>query len=161
MKIQAADLAAHVQGGIPDDEFGDAAGKITPKGLAQLKKVMPQIDADELAGKLEAEKVMSLFTVENLTDMVAGGPRRRAPDQGGLRGRGSTGQVSTMRRRPDADEPGPSRGLDCRRWRCSTRCSANPGIQETIFTALELRYCRASGAPPSTWPRASPPRRPC
>jgi acyl carrier protein len=72
VKIQAADLAAHVQGGIADDEFGDASGKITPKGLAQLKKVMPQIDTDALAGKLEAEKVMSLFTVDNLSDMVAG-----------------------------------------------------------------------------------------
>jgi acyl carrier protein len=69
VKIQAADLAAHVQGGIPDDEFGDAAGIITPKGMAQLKKVMPQIDAN---AKLEAEKVMSLFTVDNLTDMVVG-----------------------------------------------------------------------------------------
>jgi acyl carrier protein len=72
VKIQAADLAAHVQGGIPDDEFGDASGKITAKGMAQLKKVMPQIDANALAGQLEAEKVMSLFTVQNLTDMVAG-----------------------------------------------------------------------------------------
>src|ERR671916_2096127 len=49
VKIQAADLGAHVQGGIPDEEFGDEQGKITPKGMAQLKKVMPQIDADELA----------------------------------------------------------------------------------------------------------------
>jgi acyl carrier protein len=72
VKIQAADLAAHVQGGIPDDEFGDASGKITSKGMTQLKKVMPQIDAAALAGQLEAEKVMSLFTVQNLTDMVAG-----------------------------------------------------------------------------------------
>lgn len=71
VKIQAADLAAYVQGGIPDEEFGDASGKITPKGMAQLKKVMPQINADELAGKLEAEKVMGLFTVQNLADMVA------------------------------------------------------------------------------------------
>jgi len=71
VKIQAADLGAYVQGGIPDEEFGDEQGKITPKGMAQLKKVMPQINADELAGKLEAEKVMSLFTVQNLEDMVA------------------------------------------------------------------------------------------
>ena len=71
VKIQAADLAAHVQGGIPDDEFGDAGGKITPKGMAQLKKVMPQIDADALAGKLQATEVMSHFTVGNLTEMVA------------------------------------------------------------------------------------------
>jgi acyl carrier protein len=71
VKIQAADLAAHVQGGIPDDRFGDTSGKITAEGLAQLKKVMPQIDTDALSGKLEAEKVMSLFTVDNLTEMVA------------------------------------------------------------------------------------------
>jgi acyl carrier protein len=70
VKIQASDLAAHVQGGIPDEEFGDDAGIITPVGLAQLHKVMPQIDPDALAGKLEAEKVMSLFTVQNLVDMV-------------------------------------------------------------------------------------------
>lgn len=70
VKIQASDLAAHVQGGISDEEFGDEAGIITPVGLAQLHKVMPQIDPDALAGKLEAEKVMSLFTVENLVDMV-------------------------------------------------------------------------------------------
>ena len=71
VKIQAADLGAHVQGGISDEEFGDDQGKITPKGMAQLKKVMPQIDADALVGKLEAEKVMSLFTVQNLEEMVA------------------------------------------------------------------------------------------
>jgi acyl carrier protein len=71
VKIQAADLAAHVQGGIADDEFGDTSGKITAKGLAQLKKVMPQIDTAALSGKLEAEKVMSLFTVDNLSDLVA------------------------------------------------------------------------------------------
>ena len=70
VKIQASDLAAHVQGGIPDEEFGDEAGIITPVGLAQLHKIMPQIDPDALAGKLEAEKVMSLFTIQNLVDMV-------------------------------------------------------------------------------------------
>ena len=31
---------------------------------------MPQIDPGELAGKLEAEEVITLFTVENLADMV-------------------------------------------------------------------------------------------
>ena len=70
VKIQASDLAAHVQGGISDDDFGDEAGIITPIGLAQLHKIMPQIDPDALAGKLEAEKVMSLFNVQNLIDMV-------------------------------------------------------------------------------------------
>ena len=70
-KIQAADLADYVQGGIPDEEFGDENGIVTPKGLEQLKKVMPQIDADSLAGKLEAEKVITFFTVDNLATLVA------------------------------------------------------------------------------------------
>src|SRR3954469_11467768 len=62
VKVQASDLAAHVQGGIPDDQFGDEKGIVSAAGLAQLKKVMPQIDVGALEGKLEAEKVLSLFT---------------------------------------------------------------------------------------------------
>lgn len=69
IKVQASDIAAHIQGGIPEEEFGDENGIITAVGLAQLKKVMPQIDTDALAGKLEAEKVLTLFTVDNLVDM--------------------------------------------------------------------------------------------
>jgi acyl carrier protein len=71
VKVKAADVAAYIQGGIPDEEFGDADGKISAVGLAHLKKVMPQIDPDELAGKLEAEKVINLLTVRNLADLVA------------------------------------------------------------------------------------------
>jgi acyl carrier protein len=71
VKIQAADLGAHLQGGIPDDEFSDDNDMISEKGLEQLKKVMPQIDPDALRGNLEAEKVINLFTVQNLADMVA------------------------------------------------------------------------------------------
>jgi acyl carrier protein len=71
VKIQASDLGEYIQGGIPDDEFGDEAGIVSEKGIDQLQKVMPQINADELRGKLEAEKVITLFTVGNLADMVA------------------------------------------------------------------------------------------
>jgi len=70
VKIQAAQLAAYVQGGIADDEFGDADEIITEKGLAQLARVMPQIDVADLRGELRARKVMSLFTVDNLVDLV-------------------------------------------------------------------------------------------
>ncbi|MFI0480831.1 acyl carrier protein [Actinomadura sp. 9N215] len=70
IKIQAADLSEHVQGGIPDEEFGDEDEVITAKGLAQLKKVMPQIDVDALAGELTAEQVMGHFTVANLVALV-------------------------------------------------------------------------------------------
>ncbi len=71
VKIQASDLGEYIQGGIPDDEFGDDNGIVTRKGLEHLHKVMPQLDPDENEGKLEAEKVISHFTVQNLADMVA------------------------------------------------------------------------------------------
>ena len=71
VKIQASDLGEYIQGGISDDEFGDANGIVSAKGLEHLHKVMPQIDAAESEGKLEAEKVISYFTVQNLADMVA------------------------------------------------------------------------------------------
>jgi acyl carrier protein len=71
VKVQASDLADHIQGGIPDEEFGDEHEIVTATGLAHLKTVMPQIDTAELAGKLAADQVMSLFTVHNLADVVA------------------------------------------------------------------------------------------
>ena len=72
MKIQSDELASYVQGGIPDEEFGDEdADVITPKGMDQLKKVMPQIAEKDLDGKLSPEDVMSHFTVANLTELVA------------------------------------------------------------------------------------------
>jgi acyl carrier protein len=72
VKIQAADLASYVQGGIPDEEFGDEQlDIITPAGMAQLKNVMPQLAGMDLDGKLQPEKVMSYFTVQNLVDLVA------------------------------------------------------------------------------------------
>ena len=72
VKIQSDELASYVQGGIPDEEFGDEdADIITPKGMEQLKKVMPQIAEKDLDGKLSPEDVMSHFTVANLTELVA------------------------------------------------------------------------------------------
>src|SRR5512142_513483 len=54
VKIRAADLSDYVQGGIPDEQFGDENEIITAVGLAQLKKVMPQLDTEALAGQLQA-----------------------------------------------------------------------------------------------------------
>jgi acyl carrier protein len=71
IKIQAADLSEYVQGGIPDEEFGDENEIITAKGLTQLKKVMPQLDIEALSGELKAEQVMGHFTVQNLMTLVA------------------------------------------------------------------------------------------
>lgn len=70
VKIQAAELAGYIQGRIPDDEFGDADEVVTPRGLAQLKLVMPQIDEAALVGRLNATEVMDLFTVANLIQLV-------------------------------------------------------------------------------------------
>src|SRR5215210_7249260 len=70
VKIEASDLGDYIQGGIPDNEFGDENEMVTDKGLEQLKKVMPQIDTGELKGNLKAEEVITHFTVQNLVDMV-------------------------------------------------------------------------------------------
>ncbi|MEY2462411.1 MAG: hypothetical protein QOH64_549, partial [Acidimicrobiaceae bacterium] len=79
VKIEASDLGDYIQGGIPDDEFSDDNEVISEKGAEQLKKVMPQTDPSELAGTLKAEEVMTLFTVQNLTEMV----KSRADGAGG------------------------------------------------------------------------------
>jgi acyl carrier protein len=70
VKIEASDLGDYIQGGVPDEEFSDDNEVITAKGAEQLKKVMPQTDPSELEGSLKAEEVITLFTVENLTEMV-------------------------------------------------------------------------------------------
>jgi acyl carrier protein len=70
VKVSAGELAAHVQGGIPDEEFGDDDEIITERGLAQLATVMPQIDVTALTGRLRADEVMGLFTVGNLASLV-------------------------------------------------------------------------------------------
>jgi acyl carrier protein len=70
VKLKVSDMAELLQGGIPDEEFADENDIINEVGLAQLKKSLPQIDVEELAGKLTADEVLSLFTVQNLTDLV-------------------------------------------------------------------------------------------
>jgi acyl carrier protein len=70
VKIEASDLGDYIQGGIPDDEFSDDDQIVTAKGAEHLHKVMPQVDPDEVAGSLNAEEVITLFTVQNLVDMV-------------------------------------------------------------------------------------------
>jgi acyl carrier protein len=70
VKVHAADLADHIQGGISDDEFSDDAEIVTATGLAHLVSIMPQIDPAALAGRLEAQRVIDLFSVQNLVDLV-------------------------------------------------------------------------------------------
>jgi len=70
VKIKVADIAELLQGGIPDEEFADENDIINEVGLAQLKRSLPQIDVQELIGKITADEVLTLFTVQNLTDLV-------------------------------------------------------------------------------------------
>jgi acyl carrier protein len=71
VKIHAADLADHIQGGIADEDFSDAEEIVSATGLAHLATIMPQIDPAELEGRLSAERVIDLFSVQNLSDLVA------------------------------------------------------------------------------------------
>jgi acyl carrier protein len=70
VKVHAADLAEHIQGGLADDEFSDHEETVTEAGLAHLAAIMPQIDPAALAGRLEAQRVIDLFSVQNLVDLV-------------------------------------------------------------------------------------------
>jgi acyl carrier protein len=71
VKVHAADLAEHIQGGLSDDEFSDDEETISEAGLTHLVSIMPQIEVAELRGTLKAERVIDLFTVQNLADLVA------------------------------------------------------------------------------------------
>jgi acyl carrier protein len=71
VKVHAADLADHIQGGLADDEFSDDEETVTEAGLAHLASIMPQIDPAALLGSLKAEQVIDLFSVGNLADLVA------------------------------------------------------------------------------------------
>lgn len=75
LKIRAADISAYVSGGIPPAEFVDAERIVTPKGLAQLKRAMPQIDEQALVGRLDSDRIMTLFSYENLVSLI----EERAP----------------------------------------------------------------------------------
>ncbi|WP_216905488.1 acyl carrier protein [Nocardia noduli] len=68
--ISVTDVADLLQGGIPDDEFGDENEIVTDVGLAHLEKVLPQFDRDSLTGPLRGDQVLGLVTVGNLIDLV-------------------------------------------------------------------------------------------
>ncbi|WP_024805016.1 acyl carrier protein [Nocardia sp. BMG51109] len=70
IKIAVSDVAALLQGGIPDEEFGDENEVVSDVGLAHLEKVLPQFDRSQLDGPLKADQVLGLITVQNLIDLV-------------------------------------------------------------------------------------------
>ena len=68
-KVQASDIGDYIQGGIPDEEFGEEGGVLSDKGFDQVRKAMPQVD-ESLRGQLKPEEVINHFTVQNLADLV-------------------------------------------------------------------------------------------
>ncbi len=119
VKIEASDLGDYIQGGIPDDEFTDEGRVISAKGAEQLHKVMPQADPSDLEGKLRADEVMNLLTVQNLIDMVKA--RADAP----------------------AAEPKLRVGIDAVGVaRLERLVAGDERRQATLFTEGELAYCR-------------------
>ncbi|GAA4725739.1 acyl carrier protein [Brevibacillus fulvus] len=70
VKVTMDDITAMIQGEVPDEDFETADGLLSDKGLEQLKRSLPQIDVESLRGKFEADRVLTLFTVDNLTNLV-------------------------------------------------------------------------------------------
>ncbi|HIW32343.1 MAG TPA: hypothetical protein IAA29_06110 [Candidatus Paenibacillus intestinavium] len=69
-KVTMNDITLMITGGIPDEQFGTDEGYISDLGLEKLKENLPQIDVESLRGKFEAERVLTLFTVDNLVSLV-------------------------------------------------------------------------------------------
>jgi acyl carrier protein len=80
VKIQATEITDLLLGELSAEEFEGPDGMVTDAGLDQLQGVLPQIDKHELRGKLAADDVMGLLTVENLASMLA--QRLAAADAG-------------------------------------------------------------------------------
>ncbi|MFE2417293.1 acyl carrier protein [Streptomyces hokutonensis] len=70
IKITVSDIGDLLQGGIPDEEFGDENEVVNDTGLTHLEKVLPQFDRGRLTEPLTADGVLGLFTVQNLLDML-------------------------------------------------------------------------------------------
>ncbi|MER5740973.1 MULTISPECIES: phosphopantetheine-binding protein [unclassified Streptomyces] len=77
VKVTVADIGELLQGGIPDEEFGDENEVVNDTGLTHLEKVLPQFDRSQLDAPLTADGVLGLFTVQNLIDLL----RSRAADR--------------------------------------------------------------------------------
>ncbi|MFH8489472.1 acyl carrier protein [Streptomyces longisporoflavus] len=70
VKVTVADIGDLLQGGIPDEEFGDENEVVNDTGLSHLERVLPQFDRAQLAEPLTADGVLGLFTVQNLLDLL-------------------------------------------------------------------------------------------
>ncbi|MFJ9583188.1 acyl carrier protein [Streptomyces acidicola] len=78
IKVTVADIGDLLQGGIPDEEFGDENEVVNDTGLSHLEQVLPQFDRSQLSEPLTADGVLGLFTVQNLLDLLTSRTAARA-----------------------------------------------------------------------------------
>ncbi len=69
IKLPKGDIELRARGGLSDEEFA-VDGLIQPKGLEQLRKVMPEVDPAEIRQGLFVRDIASLFTVATFRRMV-------------------------------------------------------------------------------------------
>jgi len=69
IKIPKGEIESKARGGLSDADFA-INGLIQPKGLEQLRKAMPDIDASTIKTGLQVRDIPSLFTVGTFERMV-------------------------------------------------------------------------------------------
>lgn len=70
IKIPKGEIERRARGGLSDEEFA-INGMLTDLGLAQLRKAMPEIAADNITKGLYVRDIGSLFTVATFERLVA------------------------------------------------------------------------------------------
>lgn len=71
VRITMGEIQKVLQGDIPEEEFFDENGIVTPVALVHLQKLIPDRNLPEIAEELDQVKIFSLFTVRHLIDMIA------------------------------------------------------------------------------------------
>lgn len=69
IKIPKGDIESKARGDLTDDEFA-VDGRIQPKGLEQLRKALPEVNAEDIQPGLFVRDISSLFTVATFQRMV-------------------------------------------------------------------------------------------
>lgn len=64
------ELASHLQGPVPDEEFCDERGMVSQRGLEWLHTIMPQIDPVAWHEKLHLVRILPLITIGNVIAML-------------------------------------------------------------------------------------------
>jgi acyl carrier protein len=73
-------LRTRVFGTLPPAEFFDENRLVTPAGLAQLQKSIPGFDPEKVGPEFGEERLLELFTVQHLVDLVDSKLARKAAE---------------------------------------------------------------------------------